>query len=475
MLGADHYDQNGDAFTVQQSGFSPFGESLGETDTVPADQGALAGAYKITRTYTANTGLPLRTYYPASPAFDGVSTLPAETLTDGYNSFDLPQGVSGLYGYVNQVNYTAWSQIGSVTLGSSSPNSAAITNTYDPNTGNLTDTTLENSAVSVTPFDDTSYSYDPSGNVTSETDTRNGTQSEQQCYNYTPEDQLSQAWTSPSTAASACSSAPSTGSGGSVGDGISGSAYWTQWTYNALGDQATETDNPPAGGTATVISYAYNNGHGTSSGQPNTLTSSATTGGAAGSSAWTYDADGNTTSQSATTSGSTADECYNYTPDGRLSQAWPSATLPCASTAPAGSATSYVYDTDGDLLASDNPTSDTIYVFGEQITATLSGGTTTGITALRFIPLPGGAQSSAPGAAPATTTRRPTCTAPTTSPSITPSPIRSGASSPLTVPPAPPPPGLGPTPTAILATPPTQPTSSPPSASASTTRPPAGS
>jgi RHS repeat-associated protein len=393
------YDQNGDAFTTQQSGFNAFGESLGETVTVPADQASLAGAYKVSRIYSTNTGLPLKVVYPASPAFDGASELPAETTTETYTAgFDLPQTVySGLASYVNQTTYTAWSQVGGVELGSPSVN-ANITDTYDPNTGNLTDTTMQNSAVSGTPFDDTSYAYDPSGNITSETDTRDGTQSEQQCYDYTPADQLSQAWTSASTAANACSSAPSTGSGGTVGDGISGSAYWTQWQYNALGDQAAETGNPPAGGTATVIAYAYNNGHGTTGGQPNTLTSSATTGGTAGSSAWTYDADGDTTSQSATAGGSTQDECYNYTPDGQLSQAWPSTTLPCGSTPPAGSATSYVYGTDGDLLAADNPTSDTVYVFGEQITATLSGGTTTGITGLRFIPLPGGAQAVRTGA-----------------------------------------------------------------------------
>lgn len=155
---------------------------------------------------------------------------------------------------------------------------------------------------------------------------------------------------------------------------------------------------PPAGGTATVTSYAYNNGHGTTSGQPNTLTTSSTTGGTAGSSAWTYDADGDTTSQSATAGGTAQDECYDYTPGGQLSQAWPSATLPCAGTAPSGTSTRYVYDTDGNLLAADNPASDTVYVFGEQITATLSGGTTTGITGLRFILLPGGAQAVRTGA-----------------------------------------------------------------------------
>jgi RHS repeat-associated protein len=395
------YDQNGEAFTTQQSDFNVFGESLGETVTVPADQGALAGTYKLGRLYSTTTGLPTRVSYPASPAFDGASELPAENVGTGYNPFNLPDVVSGLSGYVNDVTYTAWSQVGGVELGGSAPN-ADITNTFDPNTGSLTDTTLGNTAVSGTPFDDTSYLYDPSGNVTSETDTRSttagGTQSEQQCYDYTPQDQLSQAWTSASTAASACSAAPTAGSGGTVGDGISGSAYWTQWTYNPLGDQAAETDNPPADGTATVTSYAYNNGHGTTGGQPNTLTSSAATGGASGSSAWTYDPDGNTTSRSATAGGTAQDECYDYTPGGQLSQAWPSAALPCAATAPSGTGTGYVYDAGGDLLAADSPGSDTVYVFGEQITATTSGGATTGITGLRFIPLPGGAQAVRTGA-----------------------------------------------------------------------------
>jgi YD repeat-containing protein len=43
-------------------------------------------------------------------------------------------------------------------------------------------------------------------------------------------------------------------------------------------------------------------------------------------------------------------------------------------TAPSGTGTSYVYDTDGNILAADSPGSATVYVFGEQITAATSGG-----------------------------------------------------------------------------------------------------
>ena len=64
------------AYTIQQKGFNVFGESLGETDTLPAAEGALAGSYTLTHTYTATTGLPFHDTYPASP---GGAALPAET------------------------------------------------------------------------------------------------------------------------------------------------------------------------------------------------------------------------------------------------------------------------------------------------------------------------------------------------------------------------------------------------------------
>jgi RHS repeat-associated protein len=395
---ATSYDQNGDAFTAQQAGFNQFGESLGQTFSVPGDQGKLAGSYAFARTYSSTTGLPLSVSYPASPAFGGTTELPAETISPGYSTgFDLPSTISAnaagyRVGYVANVTYTAWTQVGQEELGTSAVN-AFITNTWDPNTGQLTDSQVANTAVSATPYDDTGYIYDPSGNITSQTDTRStpagGSQTEQQCFAYTPLERLTQAWTVPTASTTACGSGPSTGT---VGDGIAGAAYWTEWQYNPLGDQATETDHSLTGGSNTVTSYTYNNGNGAASGQPNTLTGSATTGGSTGSSAWTYDQDGNTNSQAVTASGTTQDECYAYTADSKLSQAWPTASLPCPATPPSGT-TGYVYDASGSLLAADNPGSATLYLPGEQITATTdSSGNTTGITGLRFIPLPGGGQ-----------------------------------------------------------------------------------
>jgi YD repeat-containing protein len=57
----------GHAYTIQQTGFNAFGESTGETVTLPGAEGALAGPYTLSHTYSTATGLPLKDTYPASP------------------------------------------------------------------------------------------------------------------------------------------------------------------------------------------------------------------------------------------------------------------------------------------------------------------------------------------------------------------------------------------------------------------------
>jgi hypothetical protein len=40
-------------------------------------------------------------------------------------------------------------------------------------------------------------------------------------------------------------------SGSTVGDGITGGAYWTSWAFNPLGDRTTQTQHSLSGGTVT--------------------------------------------------------------------------------------------------------------------------------------------------------------------------------------------------------------------------------
>jgi RHS repeat-associated protein len=364
----------GNAYTLQQTGFNDFGESLGETITLPPAEGALAGSYTLTHTYTPVTGLPASDSYPASP---GGAALPSEKVTYGYETgFDLPATLaSNLAAYEQDITYDADFQVTQQKVGSIA-NHAYVTNTYDPNTGALTDTQVENTAVSSTPFDDTSYTYDAAGNITAETGTRNGTTAETQCYRYDTLDRLTQAW----TATDNCATDPASNGGATVGDGITGSAYWTSWAFNPLGQRTRETDHSLTGGQNTTTSYTYN---GNNTGQPNTLTATSTTGPAGTSTAsYSYDPDGNTLTRDLP-SGS---QKLTWTDDGKLA----------TDTTPAG-VTSYIYDADGTILLQKTPGQATAYLFGGAQQITLDTTTNT-VTGTRFIPLPGGGQAVRTGA-----------------------------------------------------------------------------
>jgi RHS repeat-associated protein len=355
----------GNAYTIQQKGFNVFGESLGETVTLPSTEGALAGSYAVTHSYSSTTGLLLRDSYPASPSG---GALPAETVTHGYETgFDLPDGMGGLAAYVQKITYTAFSQVAQEEIGSTT-NNAYITNTYDPHTLDLTDSQVQNTNVSSTPYDDTSYTYDPYGNITAQTDVRNGTTTETQCFDYDTLDRLTQAW----TATDGCAANPANNGGSTVGDQISGGAYWTSWQFDPLGDWTTQTQHSLTGGSNTVTSYSYN-GNGAS--QPNTLTSTSTTGPSGTSTAaYSYDADGNTTTRNL----SSGKQTLTWTDDSKL-----------AAAATSAGTTSYVYDADGNVLLQKDPGLTTLYLFGgaEQLHLNTSSGAVTGS---RFLSLPGG-------------------------------------------------------------------------------------
>ncbi|MFL6052857.1 MAG: hypothetical protein ACJ72W_08075 [Actinoallomurus sp.] len=232
----------GNAYTIQAVGFNVFGESLGTTITLPPSEGALAGNYTFTHNYKSTTGLPYHDIYPASP---GGGSLPSESVVHGFvtlEGLDLPTGLGGLNTYANSTTYDAFDQVTQTQLGVGTA-SGYISNTFDPYTGDLTDTNIVNTAVSATPIDDTSYTYDPAGNPTSQTETRQGGATETQCFRYDTLDRLTQAW----TATDKCAADPSTNGGALVGDGIAGGAYWTSWAFDWA--PTASVDTAPSGTT----------------------------------------------------------------------------------------------------------------------------------------------------------------------------------------------------------------------------------
>ncbi|HSZ31648.1 MAG TPA: RHS repeat-associated core domain-containing protein, partial [Pseudonocardiaceae bacterium] len=353
----------GSAYTEQQTGFNVFGESLGETVTIPSSEGALAGSYTFTHTYTGTTGLPLKDIYPAAGG------LPAETVLHGYGTvFDLPTTLGGLSGYAEGTTYDAYSRANQETLGSS-PDLAYITNTFDPHTGLLTDELVTRAVATPADVDEESYTYDPAGNITSQTDTRLGSSasSETQCYVYDQLDRLTAAW----TATDDCASQPSSSNSSMVGDNLAASsAYWTTWTFDAVGNRTSQVQHSTTGGTDTTTDYGYN---GNGDGQPETLTGSNTTGASTSSTSYSYDAAGNMTGRDAG--------------QGNQTLTWNDAGLLTKVSGSTGGDSSFVYDADGNLLLEKDPGATTLYLPNEQITLNTGNGTTSGV---RYYQLPGG-------------------------------------------------------------------------------------
>ncbi|MFC0038644.1 RHS repeat-associated core domain-containing protein [Actinomadura rayongensis] len=358
---------SGQAYTTQVKGFNVFGKPLGETVTLPSAEGALASSpYTFTHTYTANTGLPWRTTYPAS------GSLPAETVTTGYSTaLDLPNSLAGLSSYQLSTTYDAMGQATQRKIGNTSVN-AYVTNTYDPHTGRLADSQTANTNASSTPIDHNAYAYDAAGNPIRQTTTRLGTQSETQCFGYDTLDRLTQAW----TATDNCVKDPST-SASVVGSGIAGGAYWTTWELDALGQRKKQVEHGLGGTGDRITAYSYD---GNATGQPHTLTSTTTTVGGAqtGTSSFTYDKSGNTTQRNVA-DGNTSDQ---------QTLTWDDTDELTAVTTKSGG-TSYIYDASGNLLLQKSPTKATLFVAGEEITLDRGTGS---ITGSRFCALPGGGQ-----------------------------------------------------------------------------------
>jgi RHS repeat-associated protein len=349
------------AYTTQFKAFNVFGESLGETVTIPSAEGPVLGtSYAFTHTYTSTNGLLQKDIYPAAGG------LPAETVFHTYTSDDRPNAIGSGYGY--KTDYDAWGRVSQETIGSS-PSLTDVTNTYDQHTGQLTDQIVSRRIATPTSVDHESYRYDLAGNLTRQVSTRLGatTPTETQCYAYDPLRRMAGAW----TATDNCATAPTAADHAMVGDSLgAASVYWTTWSFDALGNRTNQTEHSTSGGTDTTTGYTYN---GNGAGQPHTLTATNTAGGATATTGYGYDSSGRMTTRNA----GSGNQILIWDDPGRL------VTI----TGSTGGTSSFKYSPDGSLLIQKDPATTTLYLPGEQIVLNNSTGTTTGT---RYQTLPGG-------------------------------------------------------------------------------------
>ncbi|WP_415952272.1 polymorphic toxin-type HINT domain-containing protein [Streptomyces sp. KLOTTS4A1] len=231
-----------------------------------ADQYGLEYRYTYTQTYS-DTGLPHSTRLPE------VGTLPAEEVITRYNEEGLTESVSGHDWYGSQTLYSPYGQLLRSTLGDN-PYRVWSTASYDEASGELKslqtwrESTGTSANVTGNKVSDTSYTYDPAGNVRSIRQGAEGVR-ERQCFRYDAVGRLNEAWTSSDQTACAAGGASSAAD---VSAGEDGSGYWTDFTYAGLtAERATMVEHDLTGDAAKDATTTYTYGEGTAG--PHALTS----------------------------------------------------------------------------------------------------------------------------------------------------------------------------------------------------------
>ncbi|MFD8614646.1 polymorphic toxin-type HINT domain-containing protein [Streptomyces sp. NPDC059631] len=317
--------------------------------TIPSVAGeeALAGSYTSSIGYNLDGTVQVT----SDPEAGG---LPAESLEYGYNDLGMPTTLNGATGYVQKTSYTKLGDIGQLTLGVSSANSAKwlqVTNTFEDGTRRLK-RELVTDDTHTAPVQDTSYDYDDAGNPTKTATHADGTD-DVQCYRYDGHDRLTQAW----SATDGCSADPTAAVLGGP------APYWQSFAYDGLGNRTARTDHAAtAGGSDTTTTYDY---PAKNTNQPHTLTSStSTTGTTSTSNSYSYDASGNTITR--TVNGKK--QALDWDHEGHLAKV----------TNADGTSASYLYDADGNRLLSRDDNGTTLYIGDTEVHLAKGTSTTTG-------------------------------------------------------------------------------------------------
>ncbi|MFE4855950.1 RHS repeat-associated core domain-containing protein [Streptomyces sp. NPDC056670] len=344
---------DGAEYTTATGGFNDRYQPTSTQVTIPAAAGGLAGSYSWTYGYNAQTGTPDWTLDPA------IGDIPSERVTPEYNSDDLPIRTTRAGAVLaSNTTYDVYSRPVRTEFGDIGKK-VYESREYDDFTGRLTRQTTDRD-LAPQRIDDTSYSYDPSGNITNIT-TASGQDSQRsvdtQCFTNDALGQLTEAW----TAKTDCATAPSASTVGGP------DAYWQSFSYDAIGNRTQQTEHGigTSAGTDAVTTYVQPTSN---TGLPHAVQQASVKGGAADgqTSTFGYDQAGNTTKR--TIGGRVQDLTWNAEGD-------------LATVTEGGKTTSYLYDADGArLIAKNADGTSTLTLPGDnELTLGANGTTKTGV------------------------------------------------------------------------------------------------
>lgn len=332
---------NGQPYTTAITAYTDDYQPATSTVTVPDGAGTLAGTYTWTYGYNTFTGAQEWIRHPA------VGNLPSERQTTVYGHLSLPQKTTaGAVNLVNATQYDAFSRVSGLEFGTLGKK-VYLTRAYDELTGRIT-RQVSSRDLAPKSIDDTTYTYDDAGNITSLT-TASGQDTERtvdtQCFTNDALQRLTQAWTTTTD----CNAAPAITSVGGP------EPYWQSYAYDAIGNRTKLTDHR----TGATTTYTHNPAGDSVPHAPQTAIVS---GGpdSGQTSTFTYDPAGNTKTR---TIGSRTQN-LTWDDEGHL------ATL-----TETGKTTSYLYDADGNrMIARDADGSQTLTLPGNNELKVTSAG-----------------------------------------------------------------------------------------------------
>ncbi|MFF2257705.1 RHS repeat domain-containing protein, partial [Streptomyces albidoflavus] len=353
---AIRYDDEGNAHREEITSYDKANRPLATRTTISAAAGKVAGTYDYRYDYT-DTGNLAWVQLPKA------GNLASERLVFRYTTTDdLPLSITGNTTYVAGVTY---SRFGEVLRTEAGPAGRKLFSSYyyDEFSRQLT-RTVHDRGVQPALIDDTGYTYDDAGNLTSikrtpgqgMPDGQAGPDT--QCFVYDQLRRMTSAWTA---ADDTCTGGPGKATVG--GD----QPYWHSYTFDDSGNRTALTEHDPAGNTAKDIKRTYS--YGGEADGPNRLAEVASEGpGGTTRSVYGYDKAGNTTTRQR--NGTT--QTLKWDPEGALTEV--SEPVEGGTT----KTTKYLNDASGERLLRHGPDGSTTLYLGEtELTAKPDGTTTT--------------------------------------------------------------------------------------------------
>jgi RHS repeat-associated protein len=338
------------AYKWQVRAFNERYQPTGVNYVIPPVETGLDGTYVYAYGYSDVTGTPTSISYPAAGG------LVTEQLTTDYDAttgmpVKLDTSLTGSAGTMATSSYTAYGERSGSIYKMPGGNWAQDVVYRDEGTRRITRTTVGRETVAGT-VSDRNYTYDPAGNMLSAEEKPQVGAAEKQCFRTDALGRLTTAWT-PRSDVDCKTTDPN------LTDLAGPAPYWTDWTFDNVGNRLSETNHATAGNTAR--SY----GVPSTTHKVNSMTTTAP-GQAATTTKYAYDESGNMICRP--TAGSVSNDCDTKANSQTLG--WDADGELATVTAGGSTIETNVYDADGTRMVRRDATGTTIYLPAQEIRKT---------------------------------------------------------------------------------------------------------